>query len=185
MPKLSILIPTLTDRAEMFETLKNTLKDQGEMLDPNSSFEIIDFADSGATATGTKRNKLLDLATGEYVVFVDDDDDINPQYLRLIFEALEDMPDVVGIKGVYFIDGTYQGIFEHSIEHKQWSTYAGNRYLRCPNHLNPVRTSLARQARFPDITMGEDHDYSTRLLPLLKTEKMIDKPIYNYLARSR
>ena len=185
MPKLSILIPSLTNRAEMLSTLKNTLLDQADALDRNSDFEIIDCVDNGESPTGRKRNNLLDLATGDYVAFVDDDDDVSPQYVRLVFEAMEDMPDVIGIKGVYFIDGNYQGVFEHSIEHRQWSTYAGNRYLRCPNHLNPVRTSLARQVRFPDITMGEDHDYSTRLLPLLKTERMIQKPIYNYLARSR
>jgi hypothetical protein len=40
-------------------------------------------------------------------------------------------------------------------------------------------------AKFPCITFGEDKEYSTRLLPLLKTEVMIETPIYNYMATQK
>lgn len=181
---LSILIPTLLDRAYMLKNLMSELYEQAEMIGCDGDIEILTCEDSGEKTTGFKRNKLLNDAIGEYIVFVDDDDKVASCYCKLIMDALVKKPDVVGMRGVYIVNGQYDGIFEHSIKHKCWSQ-EGNKYFRCPNHLNPVRRELALQAGFPDVKIGEDRDYSMKLLPLLKTEEMIEKPIYEYYARAK
>jgi hypothetical protein len=38
---------------------------------------------------------------------------------------------------------------------------------------------------YPEISMGEDHDYSKRLLPLLKREIMPQEVLYYYLFNSQ
>jgi hypothetical protein len=54
--------------------------------------------------------------------------------------------------------------------------------FRTPNHLNTIKTSIARQVRYPEISHGEDQDYSHRLWDsgLMKTEALIGDRMYIY-----
>ena len=145
---------------------------------------LIRSEDRHEMTTGFKRNLLLDDAEDSRAVcFIDDDDSVHPGYLPSILNALDSRPDVVGFKARRFVEGRQIGEAIHSIRYKKSQTVAiGDwiRYERVPNHLNPVRTELARGVRFKDITYGEDHDYANRLRPLLKTEKFIDNYLYDY-----
>lgn len=176
--KLSILMCRLKSRdaCVLIDNIQEQIEDIGEDI------ELLEESDSGEISTGQKRNNLLKRAKGDYVCFVDDDDQVSNDYLARIVPAIQDAPDVVGIRGNYFIDGAFDGVFEHSIRHSTWSKVKSNIYLRCPNHLNPVKRTIALQVMFPDQTYGEDSFYSKRLYSLLKKEVMIIKPIYNYYA---
>jgi glycosyltransferase involved in cell wall biosynthesis len=179
--KLSILICHLVDRAIMLEGLLHSLNEQRDALDSPGDVEILVDGDRGEVSTGAKRNRLLAKAQGDYIAFVDDDDSVDDGYCALILAAIETKPDCCGIAGVYLVRDAYTGVFDHSITHKQWDNY-DHLYLRPPNHLNPVRRELALQAGFPECNHGEDKEYSMRLLPLLKTEVKIERPIYYYHA---
>ena len=75
--KLSILICTLPQREVMFGELRSKLMGQ--------LFELVDFKDqveirsasSIKMTTGALRNDLLKMAKGDFVVFIDDDDDVD------------------------------------------------------------------------------------------------------------
>ena len=182
---LSILVCSLTCRATIIQTLMTYLLPQ-----ITTDVELLIAADNGEKPTGEKRNELLSIATGKYIVFIDDDDVVAPGYVRLILQAVKNDPDVVGIHLIMTNKGragsecrTY-----HSLKYRSWYDEPDpdnpdrKRYFRNPNHLNPVKRELALAVKFPTIKVGEDHDYSKRLLPLLKTETYIEKPIYFYLA---
>jgi hypothetical protein len=104
-------------------------------------------------------------------------------------DAIRQGPDVVGIHLIHYTDGKLFGNTCHSIVYKEWKNIPGSNgiwtFERCPNHLNPVKREYALRARFPDLTIGEDRDYSYRLRPFLKTEVMIDEPIYFYMEKSK
>ena len=168
----------------MLENLLAELQEQIEVCGFEKDVEVLVQLDDHENTTGYKRNILLKRAAGDYVCFFDDDDEPSQDYIKLIMDALEDKPDVVGMRGLLYQDGAYQGVFEHSIQHKGWSNGAGT-FKRRPNHLNPVRRDLALKVGFPDVTFAEDQDYSMRLLPLLNKEQMVVKPIYHYQARSK
>ena len=123
---------------------------------------------------------LLEESQGEYVAFVDDDDLVSNDYVGFILRAIDREPDVVGLHGIITTNGKNAKPFIHSIKYKTWFENNGI-YYRYPNHLNPVKRVLALQVKFPDKSHGEDRDYSDRLFPLLKTEVMIEDPIYFYL----
>jgi hypothetical protein len=55
-------------------------------------------------------------------------------------------------------------------------------YYRCPNHLNPIKREIALQVMFPELSRGEDRDFSMRVKRLLKKEEYIDGIIYFYKA---
>ena len=184
---LSILICTLEDRKQYLENLMKNLSAQIEGIE--DKVEILVEEDDGTLSIGAKRNKLLDRAAGKYIAFVDDDDALASDYVSKILEAVKSNPDVVGMHLLHFNDGALAGFTYHSLKYDSWSenrdTATGfMRYYRNPNHLNPVKRQHALKTKFPEISMGEDKEYSKNLLKLLKSEEYITEPIYYYLFRT-
>lgn len=133
---------------------------------------------------GTKRNKLLALASGKYVVFIDDDDLISSDYVEKILEACKSDCDCIGINGIITINGGAERKWDISKVHGSWWEQ-DNVYYRTPNHISPVKRELALLAGFPEISFSEDHEYSMRLLPMLKTEVKILGNLYFYRYESK
>jgi glycosyltransferase involved in cell wall biosynthesis len=132
---------------------------------------------------GEKRNKLLEMSRGKYVAFVDDDDDISIDYIKLLLEAAQSHCDCASLKGEYSVDGVFDGIFEHSLKYDKWETTNDEiKYLRFPNHLNMIRSNIAKQFKFPEKNFSEDFDWSTEIHKsgLLKTEYYIPEILYFY-----
>lgn len=172
--RLSILICTLKRRKHLLGRLLKILKPQ--MAD---SVEILIEEDGGEMSTGEKRNILLKKAVGDYVAFVDDDDMVSINYVAKILWAVQTNPDCCSLKGLLIREKDYYE-FYHSIQHRKWYR-KGDKFFRCPNHLNTVKREWALQAGFPDLYKGEDKDYSERLRPLLKNQEKIKGILYYYL----
>lgn len=173
-PKLSILICHLLSRAEKLRGLYNDLKSQSI----NLPVEILVAGDNGELPIGVKRNNLLVQAKGDYVAFVDDDDDVADDYVSSILKALESKPDCVGIEGI-LKSNLGNSIFRHSIQFQGWYT-GDDAFYRTPNHLNPIRREIALSICFPGVSFGEDQQYSDALRRRLRTEEYIGHPIYFY-----
>jgi len=178
--KLSILICTMPHRAEMFCALYNKLKYQILCSEQPMQVQLL-WDDDAKLTTGEKRNNLLNQASGDFIVFVDDDDDVDDNYVDEILKVIIENPniDCIGINGMITFDGNRSKPWSISIQHGHWHE-TDEMYLRTPNHISPVRRSIALQAKFPDITYGEDMEYSKRILPMCKLEACIDKPLYHY-----
>jgi len=185
---LSILIPTLKSREFLFNELRKSIQDQIDKLAGRDQVEILSICDSGEISIGAKRNRLLHLAKGKYIAFVDDDDAVSENYVEKVLRATESDPDVVGMRLTHFVNGKLYGNTIHSLQYENWQNIAGPdgiwKFFRNPNHLNPVRRELAIEICFPDKSVGEDKDYSMNILRLLKNETMIDdEPIYYYMEQ--
>lgn len=146
-----------------------------------------------ALSYGGKRNALMELARGEYVAFVDDDDAPHPEYIDKILKALETKPDVVGFKVAcygYAHGCTRPDIMEPadvSIRYNGWANHVnGFTYVRYPHHLAPTKKEHAMAIGYRG-HYGEDHDYSVRMQAagLLKTEVYIDEWMYTYLYNAK
>lgn len=174
--KWSILICTVDTRHELFNKLAEFIQNQ---ITDRSQVELRYLCDSGGISIGTKRQILLEQATGEYINYVDDDDLVSEHYVRWILEALKPSPDCVGMQGLLKRENRPDAQFFHSLQYKRWYQNGGI-YYRTPNHLNPIKRKLALKVGFVDKNHGEDRDYSDRIYPLLRTEVMIKHPIYFY-----
>lgn len=180
MTKLSILICTVPKRSDFLRGLMRELRQQIQGLNAWDDIEIL-TDDRTNISIGEKRNYLLSIADGEYLAFIDDDDRISPNYLKLLSEGIATNPDVCSLTGEITEDGENPKKFIHSFKYTSWYEQ-DNIYFRNNNHLNCIRSSIAKQMKFPEKNMGEDHDYSKQLLAsgLLKTEYWIPDTIYYY-----
>jgi hypothetical protein len=185
-PILSLLIPTLEARRTQFNALHNTLARQIAAGGLDSDVEVLALCDNGAQPTGAKRNSLLERAVGEFVAFVDDDDEVSGDYVTRICEAIRRNPgiDCVGIKGLITFRGRHPRVFVHSIRYSDYSS-AGGIYTRPPYHLNPMRRSIAKAYRFREVYYSEDIDWALRILAdgRLRSEEFIDTILYYYRSR--
>ena len=183
---LSIGILTLSGREDYFNRLMHHIK-----LAANKwaeQLEIVVAKDNREASVGTKRNQVLDQANGKFVCFIDDDDMISANYFDDVMNTIiknKGEMDVIGFNGVYYINEKPYMIFKHSSKFNDHRTMENNtivQYRKC-NHLNPIKTKIARQVRYSEVSYGEDSDYSTRLYQsgLLKTETYLDTVLYHYL----
>lgn len=172
--KFSILICSLVERKQMLDRLLGILEPQLQ-----GKAEIITNIDNREKTVGTKRNELLDQCKTEYCCFVDDDDRVPANYVDSIHQAIQKKPDCTSLEGIISFTNGLKRLFIHSLKYDSWFE-RNNVYFRTPNHLNCIKTELSRQVRFPEINSGEDHNFSNRIYPLLKTEENIPGILYYY-----
>lgn len=174
--KLSILIPTVVGREVLFEKLHNELLAQTL---GHPEVEIVIAKDNKEISIGSKRQKLIELAKGEYIVFIDDDDWIAKYYVEEILnntgsDAIGFMIECSGIT-------PQKQMASASHKYKDWGDNRdGFRYVRSIYHKTPVRRELALKAGFKDMRFGEDYDYSMRVNKLVKSEAYINRVMYYY-----
>ena len=179
----TIGILTLPQRQEQLSKLMYLL----EMSMPyaySHRIEIIVNSDDGTKTVGQKRNEILDKAKGKYISFIDDDDMVQASYLQKITMKLDtDLYDGIGFWGIYYVSGNPLMMFSHANSNNGHFKDEMGRQHRPLNHLNPVRTSIARKIRFPEKNFGEDADYCDRLLEskMINSEYVFDEALYHYL----
>ncbi len=179
---LSILICSLENRAGMLASLLGELTRQIEATDSENTVELLVNMDRKEKSTGKKRDELIRQATGEYIVFIDDDDGISDKYVKTFLRAAKSGCDVLSPNGWITTNGVNKIDWEISKKYSDVTVVKNGAkvYLRRPNHIAAIRRELAIQAGFPDISNGEDKEYSNRVVPLLNTEYKINDQIYHY-----
>jgi len=177
---LSILICTIPSRREMFQSLYGKIIGQISGCCAENEVEVLWDENTNIT-TGRKRNFLVDLAKGTFIVFIDDDDEVSDDYVESIVNAIKENPqvDCIGMEGYITFDGGSRKEWSISIQHGHWHE-TPTHYLRTPNHISPVRKDIAARCKFPEISYGEDMEYSKRVLPYCKREVYLNKCLYHY-----
>lgn len=157
------------------------------MLEPQvnryeGDIQVIIYWNNFEKPISVVRQTLLDSARGEYISFIDDDDEVPPYYCQEIYKRLDGV-DYIGFKMQFFKDGVLQKPVIHSLENAGWFEDDSGFYRRA-TFLNPVRRDLASQCRFDVGTyaegVAEDIAWADQLSPLLKTEHFIDRDMYMY-----
>lgn len=179
---LSILIPTLTKRRNLRSALVNKVMEQLKKLQAPELFEFCISEDRGEKPIGQKRNELVEQAKGDYIIFLDDDDDVSDNYAETLIAALADNDaDCVTFAGLTIHENGTSKVFVHSLRYSEYSE-TDRVYIRTPNHINAIRTSIAKQHKFPATSFSEDHDFaqSIKKSGALRSEKFIPFVLYLY-----
>ena len=178
--KLSVLICTIPQRKKLLNDLVEGLENQIEKHNFQSEVEIL-ISSKLNISTGAKRNLLIQEAQGDFIVFIDDDDEVFDYYLEEIITCINKNPkiDCIGINGIISFSGENPKDWFISKDYGRWYE-TSDAYYRTPNHISPIRKNIAEKIGFPDFHHGEDHAYSMGVLPFLKYEAKIEKPLYHY-----
>jgi glycosyltransferase involved in cell wall biosynthesis len=175
--QLTVAICSIPSRADQLSALVKHLEKQAE----GKPVEILAILDNKTIKIGKKRNSLVELASGKYVAFVDDDDWVTDDYVDSILEKVHEDNDVILFQQLRFEDGKKDRISICSLDvEKDYNTPSA--YYRKPSHLMATKKELILQSRYrEDVGVGgEDMEWSSRVRSLLKTSSSIDKVLYHY-----
>lgn len=176
-PRLSILLATVENRAGLFAQLHAELKRQSE----GKSVELVVACDAKEISIGKKRQNLLEAATGDYIVYIDDDDWVAPDYVDQILAALSTSPDCVGFEIMCTFNNGRPKKAIASMRYPKWvENVDGFDFCRGCYHKTPARRDLALKCGFPDLRYSEDKVYAEKIMHLVKTEVFIPKQLYFY-----
>lgn len=207
-PLLTIAIPSIPDRFEKAIVLYNKLeKQRKERLVRPDEVEIIMFTDNRIRSIGKKRECCIQLAQGMYVTLLDDDDDVDDEYVYELWNAIaqtirdrifnteeyneyfqrdgENLPGVICFKSkITDKFGSY--IADMDLTHKkneQPKKDQCDRYQdikRTPWHVCAWRADIAKSVPFADVGYGEDWHWVKQLIPLAGSQIKIDKVLHHY-----
>ena len=148
-----------------------------------SGVEILGLLDNQTLTVGSKRNKLLDIATGDYITFIDDDDRVTSDYISEIMKALAYYPgvDVINYDLMLQHGGLNKEILCTYDKDVVSSGYVSTDvYIGPGSHTNVWRRDLVKDIRFKDVNFGEDMDWAERAAQKAKTQHKIERVLYHY-----
>jgi glycosyltransferase involved in cell wall biosynthesis len=187
-PILSILTPTIPERRKKFNKLFTKLAIQIYDLQKNHptlgevelSYDDSEKYLNGGLSIGKKRESLLQRATGKYVCYLDDDEDIAPNYVETLVRLCHQDKDVVTFRNLTKT-AYYWTIIDMSLNHRT-DEEANPNYIirRKPWHINPIRSVLAKMHSFEDTNYGEDAAWMNKVLKHCLTEAHTDMVLHCY-----
>lgn len=180
LPTLSILIPGVPTRLIPGSSLVVELYRQITEISADKQVEIIWLVDNFQRTIGGKRQSLVELARGEYLVFIDDDDMIPHNYIKKLLEAIKSGPDVITFLQSVDWNGSV-GTIEFKLNNTD-EPFKGKSGItkRRPWHVCCWKSSIAKRCEFPELNWGEDSPWVDQATPLAKTEVHIPEVLHIY-----
>ena len=199
---ISVIIPTYNNESAITRCLTSIINQT--YLD----IEIIIINDGSTDKTGKKvlsikdkriryvsqsnqgpsaaRNKGLELAKGEYILFVDADDYVEPDMLKLLYTtAQKNNAQIVNCNICKkYSEKKNRMVVEPYKENQSWQEFYKDFLLHnglCSLCNKLIKKSLFENIRlYEDIRLGEDSTAFLRILPFATNIAHIRKPLYVY-----
>jgi len=173
--KWTICIASVPQRCKQLEALTDVLLPQVDKY--KGQVEVLLFFNNFEYSLGYLRQAMLEEARGEYICHIDDDDMVPDDFVDTIFPLLDGV-DYIGFKVKFIDSGKDMKPVYHRLEYTTWHEDDAG-YYRGITHLNPIRTALARESKFPiEYNIGEDAEWARNAKA--KTEHYIDREMYIY-----
>lgn len=174
--KLSIVMPSHIDRYPF--PIVGQIKEQAAKFIPR--VEFLCLLDNGPMSTGEKMNRLYQMAHGEYVCAIGDDDLVSPDYVETLVKALDQHPgiDVVTFDHLYYVDGSYNAVT--AVGKDFINEQHDGLHTRRPTPKCAIRRDICLQYQSPPVSNKEDESMSEWLQGRLETGYRIARPIYTH-----
>lgn len=173
--KLTINICTVPSRVAQLSKLVSHINSQSLPV-----LQINYLGDNMVMSIGEKRNWLMAMSRGEYVCYVDDDDQVDNLFVKRILDGIRSGKDVICYGVKISLNGGPLRPVDYSIHNDHLNSI--NRYSRKPNHLMVWRRDLVKDVPFDDTSMGEDTIWATKVTALATSEHKINEHLYTYHA---
>jgi hypothetical protein len=172
---ISILTPTIPGREKQLQALQRRIEEQigGQAV------EHLILSDNRKRSIGAKRQALLDIARGQYIAFVDDDDDVADGYIEELVNAAASNADVIT-----FLQGaTYNGqqsVVDFQLGQSDQDFQPGAITNRDAWHVNAWRRSRVAHCQFGESNYGEDLTWCQQARRMAETTVHIPKILHFY-----
>lgn len=191
-PVLSILIPTIPSRAKIFDELifKVSLQIYDLQIAHPTLGTIEKLWDAsqpylnGGLSIGKKRQSLVDRAKCKYLCFLDDDEDIAPNYIETLVRLCHEDKDVCTFRS-FVKNDFYWTVVDMRLGYLNEEAAPGRIVNRNAWHVCPVKSEHAKLYEFPDTNYSEDWNWMQKVLTHCKTEAHTDQIIHCYNHSSK
>lgn len=188
MIAVSILMATTPNRATQFTDLFNelhaqiqycktvhpTLGDVEVLVDDRPKFL------DGGPSVGVKRNDLLKRASGKYLLYLDSDESISPQYIETILRLCRQDQDVCTFRALVKLKN-FWALVDMRLAYQVNDQINPDYDIRRPCwHVCPIRSIFAKLYSFEDKNNAEDFEWVSKVLKHCTTEAHTERIIFCY-----
>jgi hypothetical protein len=185
-PLLSILTPACWNRVVQGSHL------HGKIISQRGSqhIEHLVLYDNRARSIGMKRQALLESARGDFIAFVDDDDDVSEDYVTRLIEAITQHPeaDVITFDQAAIYNGKpFTVHFQIGAKDEKLVLDGPDHQCitRGPWHVCAWRRTKIRHCQFLDTNYGEDAAWVAQARQHVTRAHHIDAILHNYRHDAR
>jgi hypothetical protein len=178
-PILSILTPTIRGRESHLSKLQTNIEDQSLKLKNSAWIEHLVLCDNRARSIGAKRQALVDIARGQYIAFVDDDDDVAPDYVESLLKAAQTGADVITFRQRAIYNGLESEV-HFGVNNQDGQFNPGGITLRAPWHVCAWKRERVEGCLFSEVNFGEDLVWCLQARKRIRTAHHIDKILHTY-----
>ena len=183
---LSIVMVTVPDREQAFNKLKSKIDQQIKLankIHPTlGNVEIVEVNTprfpKGKTI-GEKRQEGLDKAQGEYVCWLDDDDDVSPDYIETLLRLAYAGGDVLTFSSLSRFDN-FWCVVQMSLDNQTDEQVKPGIVKRRPWHVCPFKRSLLEGIQFPAKNWDEDSVFILEALKRCNRQANTEAIIHEY-----
>lgn len=186
--QLSILIPSIPERKKALKKLLGEVYRQIHYCwKTHPVLGIVEVVtderekhSKGGPFIGQKRQSLIEAAKGKYLCFLDDDEEISPDYVETLLRLCYASRDIGTFQSMCKFDN-YWCLVNLSLANEINQQAKPGVIKRPPWHICPVRSELARMAKFPESNYGEDWVWFGQVVKLCKSEEHTEAIIHSYI----
>lgn len=205
-PKVSIIVPIYNTEKFLYKCIQSIIKQTYSNLEiilvndgsTDKSLEIcnkfrkkdqrIIVIDKDNGGVSSARNKGLDIATGQYIGFVDSDDFISElMYEKMVKAMIKNNADVVEC-GYFTCDSEYNNIVSHELNNSiiDGEYHCSYMYLSNENTTNYnvnklYKRFLFNHLRYPKLNFSEDYWVNTKVFYNCRRKVTLKECFYYYV----
>jgi hypothetical protein len=178
-PILSILTPSIPSRIQRLGMDCQWLMSQLSEQIGGLPVEHLVLCDNRARSIGAKRQALVDIARGEYIAFVDDDDDVSGDYVARLLEATKTRADVITFRQQAIYNGLESEV-HFGINNQDGPFSPGGITLRAPWHVCAWKRERVQGCLFLEANYSEDIAWCLQARRRARTAHHIDAVLHTY-----
>lgn len=184
---LSVLVPSIPERSDLLKRMYSvlykqviTLWRQHPMLGDVEIIvdESVSFL-NGGLSIGKKRESLVRKAKGKYLCFLDDDEDIAPNYVETLMRLCQSNADVITFRNLSRLDD-YWMLVDMGLHYPNDGANPNFTVRRKPWHICPVKSEFAKLYDFEDSNYSEDWTWMEKVLRHCTTEAKTQAVLHMY-----
>lgn len=188
MIQLSILILTVPNRIEKFKSLYAEV--YGQRIMTLTTHEMLGEVEiltddrplfmNGGPSIGAKRDALVKRASGKYLCFLDDDEEIAPNYVESLLRLCLQDQDICTFRATAKLQNFWALIDMRLMYRVNDQISPDYTVRRPPWHICPVRSVYAKMFDFKDLNNAEDFEWMERVLSCCASEAHTDQILFCY-----